>query len=85
MNSDEQGGFIGLLLVFVLPMIVGLILVTQARSLARAKLRLLVRNWSEQLEPSRFAIMTYRVAGAFFIVAPLVLLLTVVLASLHHY
>lgn len=42
MNNDERGGLIGVFIFFVLPMILGLILVIKARSLARASIHVFI-------------------------------------------
>lgn len=75
MDQNTIDGLVALFIFFVLPVIIGLILIIKARALVRARLRFLARNSVEHLEPSDTAVLIYRIAGLIFIVTPLIILL----------
>jgi hypothetical protein len=83
MDSTQIGGLVALLIFVVLPVVIGLLLIIYAKALARSRLRFLARNSSEQLEPSSAAIALYRFAGVVIMVAPIVIILIGVIASLN--
>jgi hypothetical protein len=81
MNSDQIGGIVSILIFFVLPIVIGLILIVYARALVRSGLRFLSQNSSEQLEPSDAAIMRYRIIGVVIMVTPIIVIFIGVLAT----
>jgi hypothetical protein len=83
MTSDQIGGLIGLAVFLVLPMLIGLLLLVKARSLARARLRFLAGASHSNLEPGQTAVRVYRFLGLFFLIAPLLVFLFGILAAMH--
>lgn len=83
MDLNIIGGLVALFIFFVLPIIIGLILIIKARAFVRARLRFLTRNSVEHLEPSDTAILIYRIVGVIFIAAPLIILLVAIVSSMN--
>lgn len=82
MTSDQIGGLVGIAIFFVLPILIGLVLLFKARSLARSQLRFLAEDTGERLEPNSGTVLRYRLAGIIFIVAPIVIFLVGILATM---
>ncbi|MDQ2713812.1 MAG: hypothetical protein M3Z08_02785 [Chloroflexota bacterium] len=84
MTSDDIGAFIGFFVVFILPILIGLILVIKAKALVRARLCFLSEYGGEDLEPSGCAVAMCRTMGWFFIIVPVILFLAILSAALNH-